>query len=117
MLKITMMLLTILCLSACRTIETNLVCSQIAKHQIDPIKSCDISFKFNRCRCRCFDFNTWNQLNLNKCKEFAPEEGVRAINYELEACEGITGFTLDDAANELRPNIKALSNIRGNLCQ
>lgn len=101
-----MTLLTLLCLSAssCGTLQTKIVCAQLERHEIKPVKACDISFKFNRCRCRDFDFNKWEALS-------AP------VDLPLEACEGISGFYLTDAAVEIRPQIKALSNLKDNLCQ
>lgn len=115
MLRTTMMLLTILCLSGCRSVNTRLVCAQLETHKIKPVQACDVSFKFNRCRCRCFDFNSWEKLPWEKCG--VQEEGSNAIDYELEKCEGISGFYLDVAAVDIRPNIKAMHRLKENLCQ
>lgn len=113
-----MMLLMTLCLSArCTSINTNIVCAQIKKHQIVPVKNCDISFEFNRCRCRCFDYNSWDRLDLASCPDFAGLEGNRAIDLDIKECEGISGFLLEDAATKIRPNIKALHVLKGNLCE
>jgi hypothetical protein len=115
MLKSTIILLMILCLSGCRSVNTQIICAQLETHKINPIKSCDVSFKFNRCRCRCFDFNTWERLDWKKCG--VEEEGSEPISYPIESCEGISGFFLDEAAVEIRPNIKAMSRLKDNLCQ
>ena len=130
MLKLTMMLLTILWVSACRSPNTQIVCSQLETHKIKNIKSCDISFRFNRCRCRCFNMNAWKEQPLKDCKEFSgvvPEEVRKfkkktgevyeAVNYPADHCEGISGFYLDTIATEVRPNVKALNQIKENLCQ
>lgn len=116
--KLIMMLLMILCLSAkCTTVNTRIVCSQINRHQIVPVKSCDISFQFDRCRCRCFDFNSWERLDLSECKEFAPLTGNRSVDFPILECEGLSGFYLEDAAIKIRPQVKALHALKGNLCQ
>lgn len=119
MLRLIMMLLMTLCLSAkCTSVNTRIVCAQIASHQIVPVMSCDISFKYDRCRCRCFDFNSWEALELNKCPEFPGKiVSKAAIDYPIETCEGVVGFFLEDAALKIRPEIKALHAIKGNLCQ
>ena len=112
-----MMLLMTLCLSArCTSVNTNLVCAQIKKHEIAPVVNCDISFVHKRCRCRCFDYNAWERLDLKECKEFDGMTGNRSVDFTLETCDGMSGFDLDDAALKLRPNIKALHALKGNLC-
>lgn len=130
MLKLTIMLLTILWVSGCRSMNTSIVCSQLKEHEIPPIKSCDISMRLNRCRCRCFDYNSWNELPLKTCKEFrdVSREEIRkvrrkktgefyeAVNYPADHCEGISGSFLDTLATEVRPRVKALHQIKENLC-
>lgn len=71
--------------------------------QIKPRLMCDISFQFNRCRCRCYD--------LEKLKETEPEKcGIdsenKKWNEEIEFCEGISGFYLEDIATHIIPKIK-----------
>lgn len=130
MLKLITILLTILCLSGCQSPNTRIVCAQIKEHEIKPIKSCDVSFKFNRCRCRCFNMNAWKEEPLKSCPEFSEvqESEVRkvkkksgelyeAVNYPVDHCEGISGFYLDKIATEVRPNVKALDALKENLCQ
>lgn len=105
MAKSTITLLTMfLVLVSCQSVNTKLVCAQLKKHEIKPHQLCDISFKFNRCRCREFDFNTWKEL-------------ADPVNYPVEHCEGIAGFYIDpDIAEDIRPQVRALSNLKGNLC-
>jgi hypothetical protein len=90
--------------ASCQTVSQKLVCSQLRKHEIPTVKMCDISFKFNRCRCRDFDLNSWNPTG-------------KAENLPIEACEGVVGFYLEEAAVKIRPNVKALHRLKGNLCQ
>ncbi len=112
-----MTLLTI-SLVSCRSVETKLVCAQIARHQIKPVQLCDVSFKYNRCRCRCFNFNSWDALPADKCSEFnGLISAGNAVDFPIEHCEGVAGFFLEDAALNVRPNIKALDKIKNNLCQ
>ena len=125
--NLSMILLLTISLSSCRTA---IVCSQINSAQIKPLKLCDASFQFNRCRCRCFDMNKWQTLPLNQCgmELNHNEEGVNKIlgvteqlsdtvNYPLEACDGFVGFNADDMANEIRPKIKKLDAIKGDYCK
>lgn len=103
MLKIIILLLTIFFLSGCRSFDRKVICAQLDRHQVKPHEICDISFKNNRCRCREFDFNNWESLGP-------------AVDHELDYCEGVAGFRLEDIANDIRPNVKALANIKANLC-
>jgi len=108
-----MTILPILFLISCKSA---IICNQINSAKIVPILLYDISFKFDRCRVRCFDFNSWATLPLNKCvgMELRTEEG--AINLPLENCEGLSGFSINDMAYELRPKIKKLDQIKKDYC-
>lgn len=134
MLKLIILLLMTFCLSGCRTFETKLVCGQIAKHQIKPLPMCDVSFQFARCRCRCFDYNSWDAINLKTCERFKDEvptlvkevreingekiiKEVEVVDFNIGYCEGVAGFFVSDAALHVKPQIKALHTIYGNLCQ
>lgn len=104
MIKTMMMLSMIFLVGSCRSVNTRLVCNQLRKHEIKPLQMCDISFKKNRCRCRDFDFNNWKELS-------------EPVNYPIEHCEGVAGFFVDpDIGVEVRPNIRALANLKENLC-
>lgn len=61
---------------------------------IRDVEMCDISFSFNRCRCRMVDLNTLKSKS-------------EPINYDLEYCEGFAGFRLEDIAEEIVPKVKA----------
>jgi len=52
---------------------------------------CDISFEFERCRCRDYNLNT-----------MSPIAGTEE-NWPLQACDGVAGFMLEDIAIEIRP--------------
>lgn len=128
-------------LSSCKSFETRLICEQIELYKIEPIKSCDISFQFDRCRCRCFDFNKWQALDAKFCPEFNNEvilnivrftddKGIRvakavatkterfqAVDYPIEHCEGLSGYNIKDAAIKVRPNVKALNEVKEQLCK
>lgn len=68
------------------------------------VKKCQLSFKFNRCRCFDFDLNKWEMIG-------------EAVNLPIEECEGIDGFYPEDEVLKIRPNIKAMSRLKENLCQ
>lgn len=89
--------------SSCGSIQRKIICNDIREHEIKPHQMCDISFSKNRCRCREFDFNSWTELS-------------EPVNYPIEQCEGIGGFFLEDIALDVRPQIRALHTIKGNLC-
>lgn len=114
--QVIILLLMILTLDGCVSVTQRLACAQIKKHQIPLVPKCEISFQFVRCRCRCFDYNNWNTVPLNKCERFAGEVG-NTKDFELSYCDGIDGSFLSDEATAIRPNVKALANIRANLCE
>lgn len=105
MAKITTLVLMIFFLSGCRSLERKLICAQLEQHKIRPHELCDISFSPTpRCRCRQFDFNSWEALG--------PAE-----NFDLTYCQGVVGFRVSDVTSDIKPNIKALYKIKENLCQ
>lgn len=81
-----------------------MICSELKKQEIKPLELCDISFKFNRCRCRSYDLNTHRELS-------------EAVNHPIEYCDKIAGFAVEDFAVEIGPKIKAMSRLKGNLCE
>lgn len=103
MLKTTILLLTIF-LVGCRSIDRRMICKQLDEYAYSPVTLCDISFKFNRCRCRTMDINSWNAMS-------------DAIDLPIEACDGIAGYKMEDIANDIRPKTKAMFRLKGNLCQ
>lgn len=77
----------------------------VSCNTIEPRALADISFKFNRCRLRCYDFNKLETIADDNCGE-----NFESGDYPLEACEGVIGAYVDDFATELRPKI--LKNIQ-----
>lgn len=56
-------------------------------------RMCDISFQFDRCRCRDYDVDRLRAVS-------------EAVNYPIEECEGVTGFFIDDVAKDILPKVK-----------
>ena len=61
----------------------------------------DISFKFNRCRLRCYDFNKLKTVEDSKC---GPE--FVSGNYSLDRCEQLLAIDAEFFAEELKPAIR-----------
>ena len=99
----------------CDRVSTKLTCAQIRASHIDNLPLCDISFVKNRCRCRCFNLTNHTVVEDNNCTWTDGEE-FRSGDYELEVCEGISGFFIDDWAKEVMPKTKKLKRIFNNLC-
>lgn len=93
-----------------------IVCAQVKSYEMKPLVLCDVSFQFNRCRCRCFDPNTWQSLPLNQCKEFEGAQGD-AIRYAINHCEGLVGFFDVDIATEIKPKVNALNGVKKDYCE
>jgi len=121
--KLTMLLLMIFLSNGCQTvIEQKLICAQINKYKIELVPTCDISVEFDRCRCRCMNLNTFEPAkNLKMCKwpkNFSGKvpDGFKTYSFPLEMCEGIAGQFVEDVAVKIRPNVKALNEVKNNLC-
>jgi hypothetical protein len=108
MFKIIMMLLTLL-LTSC--VNRALVCNQIKKSEIKPLVTCDLSFKFNRCRCRCFSLTKYAIIDDKYCGQ-----SFISDDYPVDKCEGLQGFFVEDWATNVRPKQKKLYNLYENLC-
>jgi hypothetical protein len=59
--------------------------------------------------------NDWKTLPLNECKGFEDSTG-EVIDLPLEECEGLSGFSVEDMAKEVKPNIKKLGRIKDDYC-
>lgn len=73
--------------------------------KIKPRLSCDVSFQFNRCRCRCLDIENLKEVDPKLCSldwDSSPK------NFPLNQCEGIAGFYLEDIATHIRPEAREL---------
>jgi hypothetical protein len=101
--KLIIILLLTTFLTSCRSVQTQMVCTELKKQEINPIEMCDVSIKFNRCRCRLFDLNSWTAKG-------------EAVDHDLQHCDGIAGYRLNDIAVEVRPKIKAMYRLKENLC-
>jgi len=66
--------------------------------KINPKILCDISFQFDRCRCRCFDI-----MEIGVTDDIRCGEGFASGNYPLGTCEGFSGFILEDWATDILP--------------
>jgi hypothetical protein len=69
--------------------------------KVKPHLSCDISFQFNRCRCRCLDLKS--DLNTVDPKLCGQNWKTDVKDFPLESCDGIAGFYLEDIAKNIRP--------------
>lgn len=115
-------------LSSCGSVARKLVCDQVRSLEVKPLVMKDASFQFNRCRWRCFNFNTWDALPVKSCPEMPQDLPIfylvnkktgdksEAVNMPLETCEGVAGFDVKDMANYIRPNIKGLAQVKKDYC-
>jgi len=97
--------------------KKKLVCNEIENNLIPPLILSDISFQFNRCRIRCFDFNEWKELDMKMCKGFEQLTDEKSIDLPIDACDGLAGFSNEDMALEIKPRIKRLNAIKNDVCE
>lgn len=72
---------------------------------------CDASFAESRCRCRCLNLDTLKTTDKNNCrrdwkKYFYGIPDRHPVNYNVDACEGIAGFRIEEVAKDIIPGIK-----------
>lgn len=111
MIRNTILLLMIF-LTSCRSVEQRVVCSELRKQEILPTEMCDIKIELDafdnlveaRCRCRQFDMNSWTAL-------------TEPVNQPLSYCNNIAGYRLEAIALDIRPKVKAMYRLKENLCQ
>lgn len=116
MLKIIIVLLTPLLISSkCTRTDVRVTCAQIASARVDNLPLCDLSFEKNRCRCRCFNLTDYQIVDEKKCK-WPDGSNFQAKDYDIYTCEGIGGFFVEEWASEVKPKLKKLRNLYGNLC-
>ena len=95
--------------------------------KIKPLILCDASIKFDRCRCRCYNLNESKSVENEKCglnsKRYVlkdvdlmtddeisdvwglldNEKAEIGINFPIERCDQIAGFSLNDWAINIDP--------------
>lgn len=69
--------------------------------KVQPRQSCDVSFQFNRCRCRCLSLK--NDLQTVDPKLCGLDWKTDVKDFPIEHCEGVAGFFLEDIAKHIRP--------------
>jgi len=111
MIKMLMTMLLMIYTTSCTSVNTNIVCSQLRKSDIKAMPWHDISIKFDRCRVRCLDIDSFKQVPDGECGD-----DFRSGNFPLEKCEGVAGFKQVNWAREAKPKIKKRRNLYGNLC-
>lgn len=96
-----------------------------------PQVSADVSFKFDRCRVRCYDMETAKKTSDNKCNRFYKKDRYptnwyefytldrrekqdvlvfKSGNYHINTCDELIGFYAEPVAKEIMPWVR--SNIR-----
>ena len=84
-------------------LSTMFLSSCLSCWKVKPKLSCDVSFKFDRCRCRCLDIYNQKTTDPKEC-DLDWAEDTR--NFPLEQCEGIAGFYLEDITKEIIPQAR-----------
>ena len=115
--KLITIILSTIFLTSCK--NQKLICKEIDNAKVNPVIMYDVSFVFNRCRARCFDVNEWKTLPISNCPRLIDDTEdltAESVNYEIEKCEGVAGFAIEDIAREIRPNVKRLSDLNKDVC-
>lgn len=110
--RIMMLLIPLLISAKCARTDVKLTCKQIRAAKIKSLPLCDVSFQYNRCRCRCFNLTEYKRVEDAQCGE-----DFESGDYDLEQCEGLAGFIAEEWPREVEPKIKKLQNLYGNLCR
>jgi hypothetical protein len=82
--------------------------------KIKPRVSCDVSFQFDRCRCRCFDISKVKAVDSKLC---GVDWNSDVKDFPLQSCEGIAGFYLEDIAIHIKPEALELKQCVEDTCK
>ena len=100
--RMIMIVILMICLISCET------------PSFKPVLQCDISFKFDRCRCRCFDINKMETVGPKEC---GFDIDVPDWNLSPEMCEGFVGFHYETWGRDIIPKAKELYRYYQDTCQ
>jgi len=123
--RILTMTLLMIFSASCNSVQRKLICRQVESATFTVKPMYDVSFRFNRCRARCFDMTNWNAVAIDYCPtllEDAETYGVgfdgdsESINLPVDRCEGVAGFSLEDIAKDIKPKILKLAAIKEDQC-
>lgn len=73
--------------------------------KIKPQIMCDISFQFERCRCRCYDLMNIKTTSPKRCGVESHEENW---NLPILACDEISGFYIENLAKKIIPKARKI---------
>ena len=124
---IVMSMIFLVSCASCKRVKQALVCAQVKQAIIKPLPFYDVSFKFNRCRARCFDMGNWENVPANACPELAGMNSkmietksgkkVEVVDFPIKHCEGVAGPRAEDWAEEVKPKMRSLIRMRGTYCE
>ena len=90
---------------------------------------CDMSFQFDRCRCRCWDIKKTKTVDPERCsKEIINHMGQNehdewigsekwSYNYPLVKCDMFSGYHLDTWATYIIPKIHEAKQYKKDRCE
>jgi hypothetical protein len=90
-----------------------IICRALKNSEIRPIVWCSVAIteKFTKCNCRCLNFNTFTQIDDNKCGNFT------SGNYPLIECNGIQGAHYSDIGDEIMPKMRKIDKLKKDYCK
>ena len=110
-LNIMMVLMTFL-ISCCVNQKT--ICEQIKKERFTPAPYCQINFEYNKCQCRCYDYNEHKSLAWRECN--IDIDGKAPTYHEIGFCHELVGH-FPEAIADIKAKSKRLNNLWINLCK
>lgn len=101
--KLTVALLMIL-LAGCKSAERAFVCNAVDSYKLGVHEICESSIRFNYCRCKKINLDTWTELT-----PFVDEE-------DTSKCDGLTGFKPNVWGKDLGLKFRALTRLKEERC-
>lgn len=109
--QIMILVLMIFIALSCNSVKQRIICGEIEAANTRPKIFCDVSIQFQRCRCRCFDLESFSTVDDKLCGD-----DFKSGNKDIYFCEGIAGFFNKDWAVEVKPKLKRLEDLKGDYC-
>lgn len=107
--RLSTIVLLMIFLTSCKD---KFICKQLDLNQFNYLVIRTVKLQYDNCKIQCFDLNNWRTVDDSNCGE-----NFKSGNYPLDYCNEVQGFSIEDMANEVRPKIKNLAQMRKDYCK
>jgi len=121
-----MLMIFLVSCTSCK-FRSKVICAQVRQATVKPLPFYDLSFKFNRCRARCFSMGDWENRPIDECPDLrgmnsfvtktSSGKEVEVVDLPIDYCEGVSGPIAEDWGREIKPKMRSLIRMRETYCK